>query len=84
MDQPDEERNNEQRLDNIQRPFTFDLEAWVARGFINACRARGLFVRNTLKGIMIDFIKSSKTTVEEGEGNVKADVHRARNTRHRG
>jgi len=75
MDQPNGNSEEQDGRDNIRRPFTFDLEAWVARGFINACRERGLFVRNTLKQLMIDFINSEKDSGGE--------AHRDRNDRHR-
>jgi hypothetical protein len=77
MEQPSNREEFDDGRDHIKRPFTFDLEAWIARGFINACRKRGLFVRNTLKQLMIDFVNSSDK-IDDSQSR-----HRDRDERHR-
>jgi hypothetical protein len=40
----------------IRRAFTFKLEESIARAFIQTCKKRGLFVRETCVKLMREFV----------------------------
>jgi hypothetical protein len=44
--------------ETIRRPFVVKMEAGVAKRFIKACQAKGVFVRETVRQMMIDFSDS--------------------------
>ena len=44
--------------EQIRRPFVVKMEAGVAKRFIKACQAKGVFVRETVRQMMIDFSDS--------------------------
>jgi hypothetical protein len=60
--------------DEVKRPFTFWLEAKIARDFIKICQRKGVLVRDILRSIILEFIEKNHVKgVDDGTNERQRD-----------